>query len=65
MQMLGVGLTYSPSLQLVNGISCRIQIVMFSDLGQIGAVAPPVALMVFSPGQKFTRMETRTGCIGR
>jgi hypothetical protein len=56
--MLLPSLACGPGLQLVHGITGRIEVVVVNDLGQIGGVPAILPSVLQAPGLKF-RVWTR------
>ncbi len=59
-----MGLANSPGLQLMNGITSRVEVVMAGDLGQLGGMAAALALVVFGPAQKLTLWTALASGVG-
>lgn len=59
-----MGLAYRPGLELVHGITSRIEIVVTGDLGQLGSMAAALALVFCGPAEKLTLGATLASGIG-
>jgi hypothetical protein len=64
MQVLCMRVADGPRLLLTEGIATGVEIVVAGDLGKIGSMPPPLALVGFGPGKVFasrTRLASGVG----
>lgn len=59
-----MGLAHGPGLELMRGITRGVQVVVLGDLGELGAMAALVTLMMNGPGQKLPPWTGLAGGIG-